>query len=73
MAACGKGEPMALLVGTYSPACIWPCEVIYREEDGKIRESKGKCSWLSVSVLDGRWWILVPGSRGVSRERGRMF
>ena len=53
---------MALLVGAFPAACVWPCEAVCREEDGEIRESKAGLS-LMVCLHDG--WILVPGSQGV--------
>ena len=41
MAACREGETVALLVGTFPPAYIWPCEASFREEGGEIREATG--------------------------------
>lgn len=58
VAACHiqEGEPVALLVGAFPPACIWPCEAACREGDGEIRESAGGYSWLSASIEDRGFW-----------------
>ena len=31
--ACRKGVHMAFLVGTFPPACVWPCEAACWEGD----------------------------------------
>ena len=55
-AACREGEPVALLVGTFPPAYVWPCEAVCMEEDGEIRESSGGCPSLSASMVDSGIW-----------------
>ena len=50
-AACSKGEPVALQVAL-SPACLWPCEAAHRKWHEKIKESTGRCYWLSASMAD---------------------
>ena len=52
----GKVEPVALLLGAFPSACIWPCKAACREEYGKIREFAGRFPWLSISVVDGGSW-----------------
>ena len=47
---------MALLVGTFPPACVWACEAAFRKGDGEIRESAGGYSWVSDSIVDGGFW-----------------
>ena len=55
-AACMDGEPVALLVGAFPPACVWPHEAVCRQEDGEIRDSARRCPWLSASTVDGGFW-----------------
>ena len=55
-AAFSEGEPMALLVSAFPPACVWPCEAACRKGDGKIRESAGGYPWLSGSMADVGFW-----------------
>ena len=51
-----EGEPVALLLGAFPPACVWPCEAACRKRNGEIRESSGEYTWLSASVVDGGFW-----------------
>ena len=44
---------VALLVGTFPPACACLCEAACREGDGKMRNGY---PWLSASVVDGGFW-----------------
>ena len=56
VAACTEGEPVALLVGAFPLACVWPCEAACSWEDGEVRGSTFECPWLSASgVSDGFW------------------
>ena len=47
---------MALVVGTFLPACFWPCEAACRKEDGEMREAASEGPWLCGSVVDGGFW-----------------
>ena len=66
MAACRDKEPVALLVGAFPPAYVWPCEAACRKEDGKIRESTGGCPWCLFP-----WWIVDSGARKLWSKQGK--
>ena len=57
---------MALLVGIFPPACVWPCEAACREGGGEIRKSQ-------VDIL-GRlppWWMADSGARKLRHKQGK--
>ena len=60
---------MALLVGAFPQACVWPCEAAGREEEGEMRESAGGCPWLSDSMMGGGLWCQEAKELGSGKHQ----